>query len=175
MQTSSNENKPESESLVNTNHKINEKPSAKKKRSGAANQLLGIFFGLVSTFFASIGNIFARKAALFSGSDVVFVAFSFIFICMLFVIWKRKESVLGPKEYRMTLFWQALVVTFAIISLKTAIKLISPSDATALLYTNVIMVALLARFLFKEFLSFVHVFCLFIAIAGIFIYMSIIY
>ena len=170
MQTSSFENKassPDSENLMN-GEKI-EKTSATKKKSGTENQLLGFFFGLISAVFLSIANIFARKAALFSGSDIVFVSFVFIFLCMLFVTCKRKENILGPKEQRKALFCRALMVTFGILSMKSAVKLISPSDATALLHTNVIIVAVFARFIFKEFLSFIHVLCLFMAIAGIYL------
>ena len=144
--------------------KENEQKVEKKRRD--FKQYIGIFLGLISAFFLSIANIFARKAELFSGSEITVFSNITLLIPMLAVVCWKKENPLGPKKHRCVLFIRGIVHSLGVLSMKISVKLISPSDATALLHTNAIIVALMSRFIFKEMFSFIHILCLFMAITG---------
>lgn len=128
--------------------------------------LIGVFLGLLSTFSLSMGSIFARKAELFNGSELALTSSIVIFVIISIIIRVQGKSLLGPAENRMILMVRGLLVTFALLSLRISVKLITPSDTIALFHMNVIIVALLARLMFKEMLSFVHIFALIISLIG---------
>ena len=127
-------------------------------------------FTIASAFFLSIANIFTRKAILFSGSESSLFSYLFGLVAMLCIKLYKRENPLGPKGHRYLVFIRAFFIVFALITIKTAVRLISPSDATAIFHINVIVVAILARILFKEILSFIHIFCVFIALTGTYSY-----
>lgn len=161
-----NASRPELENLFGARQQnFDEKPN-KKRDKHFSKRYLGFLFAILSALFLSMGNVFARKASFFSGSELPFMSYSMTLLSMLAVICIRKESPFGPREHRTIIFVRSCFVVITSILAKTSVKLISPSDTTAIMHTNVILVVLLARVIFKEMLSFIHIFCLFIAITG---------
>lgn len=127
---------------------------------------LGIMLALLSALFLSFANILTRLACLFSGSEIALIGYTITLLVMSTHLCARRQNLLGPREHRRALFIRSLAVIVGVVSMANSVKLISPSDATAVFQTNVIVVALLASFVFNEVLSFIHIFCLFIAISG---------
>lgn len=154
----------ESQDLINKDNENNE--SSRVATNAKPRPYIGLIFSLLSAFFLSTSNIFARKAVFFAGVEITFVSFLLMLSVMMFMMIRSGKNLLGPKGHRCLLILRSLMIIIAIVFMKSSVKLISPSDATAIFHTNVILVAILSRFLFKEILSFIHVFCLFIAILG---------
>lgn len=136
-------------------------PTAPRTRS-----FIGFLFAIASAFSLSITNIFARKAVLYSGAEVVFATNVLILISIGITMLVKKQNLLGPKENRRLLVIRSVLITIAIICMRSSVKLVNPSDSTAIFHTNIIVVAILARCIFREFLSFIHIFSLIIAIFG---------
>lgn len=149
------------------NETQNETPAAVKS-ARPTRPYLGFIFSLASAFFLSMSHVFARKAVFFTGIEVVLVSYVLTLVVMMSLMIRKGHSLLGPKGHRGLVMFRSLLIVVAIMSMKSSVKLISPSDATAIFHTNVIIVAILARCIFKELLSFIHIFCLIIAIAGIY-------
>jgi len=159
------ESEAEVENLVaKTELKTTENVNRKK----GFKQYLGFPLAIASALFLSLANTFARKALLFGGSEIALLSYVITLFTMLVVIWWRGENPLGPNGNRRLTLIRSVIIIMAIVSMKCSVKLISPSDATALFHTNVIIVAVIARFIFKEMLGFIHILCLFLAITGFF-------
>jgi drug/metabolite transporter (DMT)-like permease len=80
----------------------------------------------------------------------------------------KKLNPLGPKPHRKILFFRSVVGTIGLLCFFFAYKFLDPSDAASLFHSSVIMIALLARIVLKEKLSFFHIFALLFTIIGVF-------
>lgn len=156
---------PEHASLVDQT-----KEHQKQKHENNIKPFLGITLSLLSSLSLSLCNVFTRRAQLFSASDNVFISSLLNLFIMFLVAYKKGVDPLGPKEHRRMSMLRSVVLAVSIITIRISVKLISPSDATALRQLNTVMVALMARFIFNEMLSFIHVASLFMAIIGKFSY-----
>lgn len=151
-------NIPEEATLVPKGN--TEKPKREK------NSFLGLSLGILSAFLLSTANTLARYARLLRGSEITFICYVLTFCCISVVLLVKRENMLGPKEHRKTNMIRAVVICFAMTSMKFSVQLINPADSTALFHTNVIIVALLSRLIFKELIGFIHILALAMAIIG---------
>ena len=85
---------------------------------------------------------------------------------MILIARCKKLNILGVKEHRKLLLIRGLFGFMGLLSLYFAVKLINPSDATALSNTKLIMLAILARLFLKEKFTTMHLFSLLFTIGG---------
>ncbi len=89
------------------------------------------------------------------------------FILMNAVIKYKGIDFLGPKEQRCILLKRGLLGAISLILIFYAIKLINPSDVSAIYNCNIVIVAIFARLFLNEKFSLAHVLGLIFTIVGI--------
>jgi drug/metabolite transporter (DMT)-like permease len=95
------------------------------------------------------------------------VRYALQLIVMAIIIKWKKFSLLGIKEHRKLLTLRGFFGFLGLMSLYFSVKLINPSDSTALSNTKLIILAVLARIFLKERFTTIHIFSLCLTIAGI--------
>lgn len=138
------------------------------ERPSRLHEYSGLLLGLLSAFFLSMSNVFVKKAQLFSGTEQTAVRYTMQGILMLAIAWHKGLNLLGERGNRKMLVLRGVFGTFGLTTLHLAVKFINPSDAVALFHTNVIIVALIARFTLNEKFSIIHILAVFMAITGIY-------
>lgn len=126
----------------------------------------GLLLALVSAFFITLSNLFGRKCVLLTASDISIVNYLVALIVMASLLVRNKQSLFGPRSLRLLLTLRAFFYALSILLILSSIKLIEPSNSTALFHTNVIILAVLSRIFFKEKLGCIHIFSLAISIIG---------
>ena len=86
---------------------------------------------------------------------------------MIIIAKYKKFSLLGVKEHRKLLTLRGFFGFLGLMSLYFSVKLINPSDSTALSNTKLIILAVLARIFLKERFTTIHLFSLLLTISGI--------
>lgn len=152
---------PENEDLIEKKQQINENEITKRPRT-----FIGLLFAILSALFLSIMNITVRKASMLSSIELTCAQLLITLVSITVIMIFKGQHLIGPKGCRRYIALRALFAIATWLCMTTSLKMISPSDSAALIHTNVIIVAIMSRFIFKEILSFVHIFCLFIAILG---------
>lgn len=127
----------------------------------------GSFIAILSAFFVSIGGIFYKKAITMNGSDNSVLRYTYQLIAMLALLKYKKIPILGPKEHRKLLFARSCVGAVAVISLNFGLKYIDPSDNIAIMHTNVIITAILAKILLKEKFTIFHFISVVVTLGGV--------
>ena len=127
----------------------------------------GLFTALLGAFFLSLSGILNRKARFVTGSEQSAIRYSMQFFIILFIAYRNKINIFGPKEQRRLLAIRGCCGAFAFISLGFSLKYIDPSDTQALFNTRIIIIALLARIFLKEKLTIIHIVCLVLTICGV--------
>ena len=154
---------PEVENLVSSEVTA---ASLSKQHDDGGKRFLGIFLGILSAFLYSVTAVLACRAHLFHGNEIALITCVAMLVPMLVFALARGHNPLGPKEHRKLCLFRALLIVLVLTLNKISIKLINPSDANAIFQSNVIIVAILSRFVYKEMLSIVHFFCIFMTITG---------
>lgn len=129
----------------------------------------GLFFGILSALFLSVSNVLIKKAKLFTGTEQTAVRYSIQMILMLTIAYRQNLNVLGPVKERKLLLLRGIMGTCGLTTLHMAIKFINPSDVVALFHTNVVFIAIFARFVLNEKFSIAHLVSMLMAIAGTYI------
>lgn len=142
-----------------------EKPASKQKKPKCPE--IGLFIALLSAVFLSLSNVLIKKAKFFSGTEQTTIRYFIQGLIMLCIARYNKLNIFGEKGDRKLLILRGVFGTIGLTTLHLSLKLIDPSDSVALFHTNVIIVALLARFILNEKFSLTHIFSLILAISGI--------
>lgn len=143
------------------------KPTARLSKSQSKPKAyIGFLFAISSAFTTSISSVLTRKCVLFTASEIALVMNVIMLVIMMSIIIRKGENLLGLKSSRCLIATRSLINTIGLITAMSSLKLISPSDTGAIVHTNVILVAIMSRLVFKEMISFVHIICLFIAVIG---------
>lgn len=128
---------------------------------------LGIIFPLLSVIFLSFSNILVKKIQLLTGTQLLAMRYSVqLFVMLVIARCFNNINIMGPANNRKLLLLRGFVGTINLWCLYTAIKLINPSDVAALVHTNTIFVAIIARFTLDEKLTLVYVLSMFMALTG---------
>ena len=139
--------------------------------SEAPSPLLRRFYGffciLACSFLSSIGSVVFKKMRVLDSFEILVIRFFLQIIAVALFMSYRKIKISGDKESRKLLLWRGLFGSMCIAFCYLAIKTIAPSDLTVLMYTNAIMVPLLARFVLKEKLTVSHLIALILTIIGV--------
>ena len=88
-------------------------------------------------------------------------------VVMVIIAKYKKFSLFGVKEHRKLLTLRGFFGFLGLMSLYFSVKLINPSDSTALSNTKLIILAVLARIFLKERFTTIHLFSLGLTVAGI--------
>ena len=122
---------------------------------------------MISGFFISLQNYFMRKAEFFNAIEQT--SFRYLFQLMTLAIISRyyNENLFGSKEFRFKLLIRGFFGSLALLSLNVSVKLINPSDTIALFFSNVIIVAILARIFFNEKFSIASILAIILMLIGI--------
>ena len=142
-------------------------PEIKKTRSIFYNYY-GIFFALLASLSLSMTQIFTKKANFFSGSDIGAFRFFMQLICMLIIAHFANQALLGPKNMRKILLFRGVLGTIGMLSSFYSLKLLNPSDTTALMHLNIVIIPIIARFYLKEKFRIINLLSLILSILVVF-------
>ena len=129
----------------------------------------GIWLALVSAFFLALSNTFIKKARFLCGSEQTFVRYVVQLVIMMAIMCRNKLNVLGDADgkQRRLLAYRGIFGTIGLVCIHFSVKMIDPSDAVALIHTNVVIVAVLSRFLLNEKLSIMQIGALTLTCVGV--------
>ena len=127
----------------------------------------GIFFALLTAFCNSLANVLIKKANFFSGSDIATSRYIIQLTAMLVFGFFAKTNLLGKKEIRKTLLLIGIFNTCIVLLFFLSVKLISPSESSALYQLNMIMIPVFARCYLKEKFSIFNLFSLVLSVVGV--------
>ena len=160
-----NDNDQKINFLDNSSFKIqkdNTKPTGKRFLN-----LYGIFFALLNALSSSLMNVFTKKANFFSGTDVATFRYTIQLIAMIIIGCCLKINLLGPKEIRISLLLIGILNTLCVMLIFLSLKLINPSESSALFSVNMAIIPIIARFYLKEKISIINLFALMFSMLGV--------
>ena len=139
----------------------------KKPHSTAYLKLHGIGFGVLSAFFYALSSTLVKKAKMFTGAEMA--ALQYIMrMCILTCIARYKGlNIFGNPGQRRLLAYRGVSGALTMIFINFSTKLIVPSDSIALLHTNVVMVAILARIFLGDKFTMLHLVILVLTAFGV--------
>ena len=140
-----------------------DKVPVKKVRS-----IYGVLFALLAAFCLAMANIMARKANFFSGTDVGVFRYIIQLITSLVIGLSFKINLCGVKEIRKTLVAIGIVFSLALAFMLLSVKLINPSEVSALYQLNMVVIPIIARFYLKEKFRLYNILPLILSILGVF-------
>jgi uncharacterized membrane protein len=148
--------------------KINKMPIGDEKHSIILNYY-GILLALGSALFLALSGTFIKKARFLYASEQTFVRYLVQLLTMMLVMQHKKLNFLGDSDnkQRRLLAMRGIIGTVGLMCLHFSVKLIDPSDSVALFHTNVLIVAILSRFMLSEKLSIIQVAALMLTIVGV--------
>lgn len=128
----------------------------KKQRSNAYLKLHGISFGVLSALFYAISSTLVKKTKIFTGSEMAAIQYILRMIILTIIARYKGLNIFGDAGQRKLLAYRGLSGALTMIFINFSTKLIVPSDSIALLHTNVIMVAILARIFLGDKFTMLH-------------------
>lgn len=142
-------------------------PTTITKPVKKVSKFKGFIFVMISAGFNTFQNYFMRKAYFFNGSEQTVFRYLFQLVLMIIMARYYKLNLLGPKGIRIQLVVRGILGASGLLLLNISIKLIDPSDSIALFFSNVIIISILARFIFKEKFTIAHIIALIAMVFGI--------
>jgi drug/metabolite transporter (DMT)-like permease len=142
-------------------------PSSKKSKKAVVFKFKGFLLVMISGFFISLQNYFMRKAEFFNAIEQTSFRYLFQLITLAIISRYYNENLFGSKEFRFKLLIRGFFGTLALLFLNISVKLINPSDTIALFFSNVIIVAILARIFFNEKFSIASIIAIILMLIGI--------
>ena len=127
----------------------------------------GFFFAMLSAVFMGLSSVFIKKAEYFNAAEVIAVRYIIQFLMMFVVIIFTGKSFTGPREARNPLLIRAIFGMLGLIMVHYSVKLITPSDTTAIMRFSLILVAIMARISFKEKISLATLVSILLSIIGV--------
>jgi drug/metabolite transporter (DMT)-like permease len=128
----------------------------KKEHSTAYLKLHGISFGVLSALFYAISSTLVKKTKIFTGSEMAAIQYVLRMILLTSIARYKGLNIFGQPGQRKLLAFRGLSGALTMIFINFSTKLIVPSDSIALLHTNVIMVAILARIFLGDKFTMLH-------------------
>jgi len=128
----------------------------KKEHSTAYLKLHGISFGVLSALFYAISSTLVKKTKIFTGSEMAAIQYVLRMILLPSIARYKGLNIFGQPGQRKLLAFRGLSGALTMIFINFSTKLIVPSDSIALLHTNVIMVAILARIFLGDKFTMLH-------------------
>ena len=128
----------------------------KKPHSTLYLKLHGIGFGVLSALFYAISSTLVKKANIFAASEVAAIQYVLRIVILACIARYKGLNVLGDSGQRKLLAYRGLSGALTMIFINFSTKLIAPSDSIALLHTNVVMVAILARIFLGDKFTMLH-------------------
>ena len=141
--------------------------STKKSKKSVDFTFKGFLLVMISGFFISLQNYFMRKAEFFNAIEQTSFRYLFQLITLAIISQYYNENLFGPKEFRFKLLIRGFFGSLALLFLNMSVKLINPSDTIALFFSNVIIVAILARIFFNEKFSIASILAIILMLIGI--------
>lgn len=138
--------------------------NAKKEDSRAYR---GLFYALFSALCLGLSNTLIKKAYIVTGNEQVFVRYTVQAIMMSAIILVERINFLGPVQSRKLLMIRGSFGAIGLLCMHFSVKMINPSDATALLQINAVIVNVLGRIFLKEKMSFTHLLSLIMSVLGV--------
>ena len=139
----------------------------KKPRSNAYLKLHGIFFGVFSAFFYALSSTLVKKTKIFTGTEMAATQYVLRVSLLTAVARYKGLNTFGNPGQRKLLALRGLSGALTMIFINFSTKLIVPSDSIALLHTNVIMVAILARIFLGDKFTVLHLLILILTAFGV--------
>lgn len=102
-------------------------------------KLRGIIYAVLSAFFIALANIFNKKSNFFGGSEQSAIRYFIQLIIMIIIVKIQGEPLFGAKGQRILLSLRGFMGVFSLLGIYFSVKLINPSDASALVNTNIIV------------------------------------
>ena len=138
-----------------------------EKVEAKTSRFHGFFFAMLSAVFMGLSSVFIKKAEYFNASEVIAVRYIIQFLMMFVMIIFRRTSFTGPNEARNPLLIRAIFGMLGLIMVHYSVKLITPSDTTAIMRFSLILVAIMARISFKEKISIATLVSILLSIVGV--------
>jgi drug/metabolite transporter (DMT)-like permease len=149
------------------NHAADSGKKIKAPRSNLYLKLHGICFGILSAFFYAISSTLVKKAKMFTGTELATIQYILRIILLTTIARYKGLNIFGEKGKRKLLAYRGFSGALTMIFINFSTKLIVPSDSIALLHTNVIMVAVLARVFLGDKFTMVHLIILVFTCFGV--------
>jgi drug/metabolite transporter (DMT)-like permease len=140
--------------------------SIKKKLLNRFYGIRGCILAFASTLITPISMILVKKAHLFNGFEQAFIRYLIQLILMIGIAKFKKLNMFGPKKQRKLLTLRALIGVAGLLCAYFSLSLIMPSDAGALAQSNVVLTALVARFVLDEKLTMAHILAIVLTLSG---------
>lgn len=126
----------------------------------------GIAFALVTALLMSLGDIYVKKAEILNAAELTTVRYLVQTVAMFVLAQQKGQDLSGPRSHRTALLMRGLFGSLNLICFNYSLKLINPSDATALVHCNVVFVAILACVFLHETFHTIHYVALTVTLAG---------
>jgi drug/metabolite transporter (DMT)-like permease len=131
-------------------------------------RLRGYVLAIFSSFSNSLATTMVRKAHFISGSEQSFVRYLLSLIILIpIALFLKNLNIFGDKPLRFTLIARGTFGFIGLVTITFAFKLIDPSDATVIFYSNIIVVSILARIFLKEKMTIACLFSIFLCSIGL--------
>jgi drug/metabolite transporter (DMT)-like permease len=176
-------------SLVSSRHSISKKAQhhdikydhllkakngeSQDKDENEPSGMLSIFLGmrgsglaLFSAMITPISLTLVKKAHLFNGFEQALIRYTMGFIMFLPYAKFKKLNMFGPKKQRKLLTVRALIGVAGLLCVYFALSFVTPSDAGALAQINIVLTALVARFVLDERLTLAHIVAMLLTLSG---------
>jgi drug/metabolite transporter (DMT)-like permease len=141
-------------------------PEAKQTKSRLI-KFYGVFLSLLAALLSSISIILVKKASLLSSSDQNFIRYSTQLIITSSVVYWKKIDLSELRNQQWIFLTRAVIGVIGLMASYTALSLIHPSDASSIANSNIVVTAVISRFLFKEKFTPIHVVSLIMTCIGV--------
>lgn len=138
----------------------------KVSKSAKKSKYIGFVFAIVSALLSSTSPIFVKKALLFTAVEQSVIRYTVQFLLIGLIIARKRVNPFGLAKNRWLLVLRGFLGMATLTAWYISLKFINPIDAIAIVYTNVIIVFLFARFTLGEHFSIVHMMALLLAVSG---------
>lgn len=130
------------------------------------HNVLGFAFALISGFIFALSNVFYKKASFFNGAEKSLSMYIILFVLITSLLLWQRQSFLATPQVRRDLCMRGFCGVVYVIIFQFSLTFIEPPDSIALSRTNIILVAIVSRLLFKEMLNFTHILAIISTIIG---------
>lgn len=127
----------------------------------------GQLLAFLSAVIGSITTILIKKASLLYPTEQATIRYIFTLVIMLSIAFKNNLKIFGEKIDRRLLLIRGLIGTMGLMFAYAALSMLNPSDFSAIIQSNVIITAILARIYLKEKLTLAHFISVLLTIVGV--------
>ncbi|XP_035218714.1 solute carrier family 35 member G1-like [Stegodyphus dumicola] len=143
---------------------VKEKPSFLRKN---VTLYKGLFYSSMSSVFFSLSSVIVKYVKDISPAELAVLRFTGILIFTLPLVIFSREEPFGPRPVRHLLIFRGLVGATSLFLRFVAFKKLPIADASVIIFSIPVFVAVLARIFLKEPCGFFHAFTVFLTLLGI--------